>query len=318
MFHKDPWEIENRSIQEAIRNSELQKFTKNALQNNEGLECDIVFYQDKERILNVHSTTLLDAKEKRIGMLVVLNDVTRLRHLENMRQDFVANVSHEIKTPLTAIQGFVETLLQDIDKTPEDTHRFLSIIDRHVLRLVAMIDDLLNLSRIEGDSKRKEIVMVQTLVDDVIRNAVQMVEARTEEKKIRIQFQCEDSLSVEMDAPLIEQAVVNLLDNAIKYSELGSTIEVHAAKRNREVFISIRDHGIGIANEHIPRLFERFYRIDKARSRKLGGTGLGLAIVKHIIQAHNGKITVESSPGKGSTFTLNFPIKSSIVKDHSG
>jgi two-component system, OmpR family, phosphate regulon sensor histidine kinase PhoR len=316
MFHKDPWEIENRSIQEAIRNSELQKFTKNALKSSEGLECDIVFYQDKERILNVHSTTLLDAKENRIGILVVLNDVTRLRHLENMRQDFVANVSHEIKTPLTAIQGFVETLLHNTDKTPEDTHRFLSIIDRHVHRLVAMIDDLLNLSRIEGDSNRKEIVMVPTFVDDVIRNAIQMMEARTEEKKILIQFQCENFLSAEVDATLIEQAVVNLLDNAIKYSPLGSTIEVHAAKRNGEIFISIRDHGIGIGNEHIPRLFERFYRVDKARSRKLGGTGLGLAIVKHIIQAHHGKVTVESSPGNGSTFTLHFPIKPSIIIVH--
>jgi two-component system, OmpR family, phosphate regulon sensor histidine kinase PhoR len=317
MFYKDPWEIENRSIQEAIRNTELQKFTKNALKNNEGLECDIVIYQDKERILNVHSTTLLNSKEKRIGILVVLNDVTRLRHLENMRQDFVANVSHEIKTPLTAIQGFVETLLQDSSRNPETTHRFLSIIDRHVHRLVAMIDDLLNLSRIEGNNKQKEILMVQTVLDDVIQNAVQIMEAKAEEKKIRIEFQYENSLSAEMDASLLEQAVVNLLDNAIKYSTIGSTIEIHAAERNGEILISIRDHGIGIDDEHIPRLFERFYRVDKARSRKLGGTGLGLAIVKHIMQAHNGKVTVESKPGKGSTFTLHIPITSSIIRDHS-
>jgi two-component system, OmpR family, phosphate regulon sensor histidine kinase PhoR len=317
MFHKDPWEIENRSIQEAIRNTELQKFIKNALKNDEGLECDIVFYQDKEKLLNVHSTTLLSAKEKRIGILVVLNDVTRLRHLENMRQDFVANVSHEIKTPLTAIQGFVETLLQDPHSTPENSHRFLSIIDRHVHRLVAMIDDLLNLSRIEGNNKQQEILMVQTVLDDVIKTAVQMMEAKAEEKKIGFEFQYEDSLSAEMDAPLIEQAVVNLLDNAIKYSPFGSTIEMHAAERNGEILISIRDHGIGIEDEHIPRLFERFYRVDKARSRKLGGTGLGLAIVKHIMQAHNGKVNVESNPGKGSTFTLRFPMKSSIVRDHS-
>jgi two-component system, OmpR family, phosphate regulon sensor histidine kinase PhoR len=317
MFHKDPWEIENRSIQEAIRNTELQKFIKNALKNDEGLECDIVFYQDKEKLLNVHSTTLLSAKEKRIGILVVLNDVTRLRHLENMRQDFVANVSHEIKTPLTAIQGFVETLLQDPHSTPENSHRFLSIIDRHVHRLVAMIDDLLNLSRIEGNNKQQEILMVQTVLDDVIKTAVQMMEAKAEEKKIGFEFQYEDSLSAEMDAPLIEQAVVNLLDNAIKYSPFGSTIEMHAAERNGEILISIRDHGIGIEDEHIPRLFERFYRVDKARSRKLGGTGLGLAIVKHIMQAHNGKVNVESNPGKGSTFTLHFPMKSSIVRDHS-
>jgi two-component system, OmpR family, phosphate regulon sensor histidine kinase PhoR len=313
MFNKDPWEMENRSIQEVIRNSELQKFTKNALKNGDGLECDIVFYQNKERVLNVHSTPWLDAKEERIGILVVLNDVTRLRRLENMRQDFVANVSHEIKTPLTAILGFVETLLQDSDKIPENTRRFLSIIDRHAHRLVAIIEDLLNLSRIERDSERKEIAMVQTPVEDVIRTAVQLLETRAEEKKIRIDFNCEDSLSADMEPPLIEQAVVNLLDNAIKYSAPDSTIEVSAAGKGNEVQISIRDHGVGIEKEHLPRLFERFYRVDKARSRKLGGTGLGLAIVKHIIQAHNGKIKVESSPGKGSTFTLHLPRKSLAV-----
>jgi two-component system, OmpR family, phosphate regulon sensor histidine kinase PhoR len=316
MFDKDPWEMENRSIQETIRNSELQKFTKNALKNGDGLECDIIFYQDKERILNVHSTPLLDAKEDRIGILVVLNDVTRLRRLENMRQDFVANVSHEIKTPLTAILGFVETLLQDSDKIPENTRRFLSIIDRHVHRLVAIIEDLLNLSRIERDSERKEIALVHAPVEDVIRTAVQMLEARAEEKKIRIDFKCEDSLSADMDSPLIEQAVVNLLDNAIKYSTPDSTIEIRAMKKHDEIQITIRDHGIGVEEEHLPRLFERFYRVDKARSRKLGGTGLGLAIVKHIIQAHNGKVTVESSLGRGSTFTLYLPGKSSIVNTH--
>jgi two-component system, OmpR family, phosphate regulon sensor histidine kinase PhoR len=309
MFNKDPWEMENRSIQETIRNSDLHKFTKNALKKGDGQECDIVFYQEKERILNVRSTALLDAKEERIGILIVLNDVTRLRRLESMRQDFVANVSHEIKTPLTAILGFVETLLQDYDKNPENTRRFLSIIDRHAQRLFAIIEDLLNLSRIERISQQKEIGIVQAPVDDVIRTAVQVLEAKAEEKKIRIDFKSEGSLSAEMDSTLIEQAVVNLLDNALKYSSPGSAIEVHAKEKNGVVQISIRDYGIGIENEHLSRIFERFYRVDKARSRKLGGTGLGLSIVKHIIQAHDGKVTVESSPGKGSTFTIHFPVK---------
>ena len=313
MFNKDPWEMENRSIQEAIRNSELQKFTKNALKNGDGLECDIVFYQNKEQVLNVHSTTLLDAKQERIGILVVLNDVTRLRRLENMRRDFVANVSHEIKTPLTAILGFVETLLQDSEKIPENSRRFLTIIDRHVHRLVAIIEDLLKLSRIERESERKEIAFVQAPVEDVIRTSAQVLEAKAEEKKIKIDLRCDSSLSADMDPHLIEQAVVNLLDNAIKYSAQNSTIEVHAAEKNGEVQIKIRDHGIGIEEEHLPRLFERFYRVDKARSRKLGGTGLGLAIVKHIIQAHHGKVSVQSSPGIGSTFTLHFPKKSPVT-----
>jgi two-component system phosphate regulon sensor histidine kinase PhoR len=313
MFNKDPWEMENRSIQETIRNPQLQKFTKNALTNGDGLECDIVLYQDKERILNVHSTPLLDSKEERIGILVVLNDVTRLRHLENMRRDFVANVSHEIKTPLTAIQGFVETLLMESENIPENLRRFLFIIDRHVQRLVSIIEDLLKLSRIERDGERKEIVMANTPVADVVRTAIQILESRAGEKNIRIDFQCEDSLSVEMESPLIEQAVVNLLDNAIKYSEQNSSIEVRGIDKGSEVHVSICDQGIGIEKEHLPRLFERFYRVDKARSRKLGGTGLGLAIVKHIVQAHNGIVEVISSPGKGSTFTLKLPKKSSLL-----
>lgn len=312
MFNKDPWEMESRSIQETIRNPQLQKFTKNALTNGDGLECDIVLYQDKERILNVHSTPLLDSKEARIGILVVLNDVTRLRHLENMRRDFVANVSHEIKTPLTAIQGFVETLLLESEDIPENLRRFLFIIDRHVQRLVAIIEDLLKLSRIERDGERKEIVLADTPVADVVRTAIQILESRAAEKNIRVDFQCEDSLSVEMESPLIEQALVNLLDNAIKYSEQNSSVEVRGIDRGSEVHISICDQGIGIEKEHLPRLFERFYRVDKARSRKLGGTGLGLAIVKHIVQAHNGKVDVFSSPGKGSTFTLILPKKSSL------
>ncbi|MFO8084161.1 MAG: ATP-binding protein [Desulfobacterales bacterium] len=312
MFNKDPWEMENRSIQETIRIPELQKFTKNALKNGDGLECDVVVYQDKEKILNVHSTTLLDSKEERIGILVVLNDVTRLRRLENMRKDFVANVSHEIKTPLTAIQGFVETILQDSESIPENPRRFLVIIDRHVHRLVTIIEDLLKLSRIERDGERKEIVLVETPIEDIVRTAIQMLEAKAGEKNIQIEFQCDDSLTVEMESPLIEQAVMNLLDNAIKYSKPDSSIEVLAAGKEHEVHVSICDHGIGIEQEHLSRLFERFYRVDKARSRKLGGTGLGLAIVKHIVQAHDGKVNVISMPGKGSTFTLQLPKKSSF------
>ena len=312
MFNKDPWEMENRSIQETIRNHELQKFARNALNDGAPMECDISVYQEKERILNVHSTRLMDAKEESIGILIVLNDVTRLRRLENMRRDFVANVSHEIKTPLTAIQGFVETLLQDPDDVPENTLRFLTIIDRHVKRLVAIIEDLLNLSRIEREGDRKEISFIQAPVEHVVHTAMQVVESQAESKNIRIEFKGDGSVTAEMEPPLMEQAVVNLLDNAIKYSPEDSVVEVEAKSAGQHVKLSIRDHGIGIARDHQPRLFERFYRIDKARSRKLGGTGLGLAIVKHIVQAHGGTVTVESTPGEGSVFTLVFPKKAKL------
>ncbi len=311
MFNKDPWEMESRSIQETIRNADMQKFVKSALKNGGALEADITMYQADERVLNLHSTRLLDAKGEAMGILVVLNDVTRLRRLENMRRDFVANVSHEIKTPLTAIQGFVETLLQDSEEVSENTFRFLNIIDRHVHRLVAILEDLLDLSRIESDGERKYISFVETPVEDVVQTAIQVVESKANSKNIRIDFDFDNTLMADMEPPLMEQAVVNLLDNAIKYSSPGSTVEVKAEDAGKDVRLSIRDCGVGIAKDHLPRLFERFYRVDKARSRNMGGTGLGLAIVKHIVQAHEGTVSVESAPGKGSVFTLIFPQKTS-------
>ncbi len=311
MFNKDPWEMESRSIQETIRNADLQKFVKSAFRNGNALERDIAIYQADERVLNLHSTRLLDVKGEVMGILVVLNDVTRLRRLENMRRDFVANVSHEIKTPLTAIQGFVETLLQDSGDLPENTVRFLNIIDRHVHRLVAILEDLLNLSRIESDGERKDVSFVEAPVEDVVQTAIQVVESKANSKNIRIDFDCGKGLKADMEPPLMEQAVVNLLDNAIKYSPPDSTIEVKAEDAGNNVRLSIRDHGVGIAKDHLPRLFERFYRVDKARSRNMGGTGLGLAIVKHIAQAHDGNVTVESTPGEGSVFALTFPKKGS-------
>ncbi len=309
MFNKDPWEMESRSIQEVIRNPELQKFVKKALSKGDMLNVDIIFYQKEDRILNVHSATLLDVKEDPIGILIVLNDVTRLRRLENMRKDFVANVSHEIKTPLTAIQGFVETLLSDKDTIPENAARFLTIIDKHVHRLAAIIEDLLNLSWIEQEGEKQAITVMSMPVTDVIKTAMQVVQATAAEKNIRFNFRCEKGFSADLDPHLMEQAIVNLLDNAIKYSHSDSTVDIEILKENNNALIRIRDHGIGIAKEHLPRLFERFYRVDKARSRKLGGTGLGLAIVKHIVRAHGGKISVQSELAGGSVFSIYFPVK---------
>jgi len=250
---------------------------------------------------------LMDAGKKQIGTLVVINDVTQLRRLENMRKDFVANVSHEIKTPLTAIKGFVETLYQgNVDK-PEETERFLGIIQKHVDRLSSIIDDLLSLSRIEQENEGQVIQFEKKTIVDVFRSAVQICRPKAEEKNIDINITCDEHLESCFDPTLFEQAVVNLLDNAIKYSEPNSAIHLSANLDDSELTIIVADQGIGIAKKHLPRLFERFYRVDKARSRKLGGTGLGLAIVKHIAQAHGGQVTVKSTPGKGSTFTIHLP-----------
>lgn len=308
IFNCDQERIKGRSVQEAIRNIELQQFVKKSLNHHRLLEEDIHIFSSEERILNGHGTALTDMGGKIIGALIVLSDVTRLRNLETMRRDFVANVSHEIKTPLTAIKGFVQTLRDGAIKEPENGERFLGIIEKHVDRLSVIINDLLSLSRIEEEAEKQEIDLKQDRIKEVLRAAIQVCEPKAAEKKVVIEFVCENDLQAEINPALLDQAVVNLLDNAIKYSPENSTIHVEAEIRDHEIQIKVQDQGCGIDRNHLPRLFERFYRVDKARSRKLGGTGLGLAIVKHIIQAHHGQVSVESIPDKGSTFTLHIPM----------
>ncbi len=302
-----PSQAQGRTIQEVIRNVDLQNLVAKALSRDESVEEDIVLYAEEERMLNGHSTALYDEDGHRMGVLLVLNDVTRLRKLENVRRDFVANVSHEIKTPIAAIQGFVETLRDGAVENREDAERFLEIIQKHVGRLNAIIEDLLSLSRIEQEEGNQEILLSQGRVRDVLSMAIQVSQVKANSKNIRLDLSCEEDLMARINPPLLEQAVVNLLDNAIKYSEKDSSVHVEAKQMDGEIVVSVRDEGSGIEKKHIPRLFERFYRVDKARSRKLGGTGLGLAIVKHVTQAHGGRVTVESTPGKGSTFNLYLP-----------
>ncbi len=307
MFKSNPSDLEQLSIQEVIRNTELQKIVKSALGSGDHTEGDIVLYQDEESILNVQTASLIDENERFIGILIVLNDVTRLRRLENMRKEFVSNVSHEIKTPLTAIKGFVETLSCGAMENPDKAKRFLNIIEKHVNRLVALIEDLMHLSVIEQKDKIKEIKLKKGNIRSVIKTAVQVCQAKAESKKIKVNLICHEDISTKIDTQLLEQAAVNLLDNAIKYSEEGGSVQIEVITTDTEVCISFKDHGIGIPKEHLPRLFERFYRVDKDRSRKLGGTGLGLAIVKHIVRTHGGYVTVESKLGEGSNFVIHLP-----------
>jgi two-component system phosphate regulon sensor histidine kinase PhoR len=302
---QDRWK--GSSIQELTRNRALHHFIQDALKNDETLEKDIAMYHPDERVLNIRGTPLRAAGDVRIGTLLVLNDVTHVRRLENMRKDFAANVSHEIKTPLTAIKGFVETLRHGAVKDPKESDRFLGIIEKHVNRLAAIIEDLMKLSRIEQDGENRQIRLEKDMIAEVLQSAVQICRDRAQQKNIRIEVTCDENLTVRMDRPLLEQAAVNLLDNAVQYSGENSPIRIEAEEKDNAIAILFKDHGIGIAEEHLPRLFERFYRVDKARSRKQGGTGLGLAIVKHIVHAHDGRVTVESTPGKGSTFTILLP-----------
>jgi two-component system phosphate regulon sensor histidine kinase PhoR len=307
MFDCDPSQATGRHIQEVIRNLALQRFVVRALSSGKAVEDDFIVYRNDERVLNVCCSPLFDASNRQIGSLLVMNDVTQLRHLENVRSDFVANVSHEIKTPLTAIKGFVETLQQGSVDRPEEQERFLDIVLRHVNRLNAILEDLLSLSRIEQEKDQKEIELESGSIKEVVQTAVQVCQTKAAAKNIEVKLDCPDEITTRIDATLLEQALVNLIDNAIKYSDQNSTVQIQACRQDAEVLIHITDQGPGIHRRHLPRLFERFYRIDKARSRKLGGTGLGLAIVKHIIQAHGGHVAVDSTLGKGSTFTIHLP-----------
>ncbi len=298
-----------RSLPEVVRNPALQRLVSDVLNRQAAASDEIQLLQSPEepRLLHAQGSVLYDAAERPHGALVVLHDVTRLKQLENVRRDFVANVSHELKTPVTTIKGYVETLLEGTVDHAEDVQRFLRIIASQADRLQALIDDLLTLSRLDEAPEKMEISLERQPLSPVLRAAIETCRPKAETKQIRIELACDERLVARLNAVLLEQAVVNLVDNAIKYSPPGQSVEVEVASGPLEIEIRVVDHGCGIPREHLPRIFERFYRVDKARSRELGGTGLGLAIVKHIAQAHGGRTSVTSSPGQGSTFCIHLP-----------
>jgi len=307
MFRVDVPDFLDRSLQEVIRNSDLHQFVEQALASSLPQEGEIVIPGDRVRFLFAHGTLLKDSSDRQIGALIVLNDVTRLRRLENLRREFVANVSHELKTPITAIKASVETILDSNPEEIVESRRFLEIIAKQGDRLHAIIEDLLSLSRIEKEAEGGEIVLVETGLKGILQMAIQDCSEKAAEQRVEVALVCEDRLRAKVNPQLLEQAVVNLVNNAVKYGQSGQRVEVQARRENSHVVISVRDWGVGIDPVHVPRLFERFYRVDKARSRKQGGTGLGLAIVKHIAQVHRGTVSVATAPGKGSTFFIRIP-----------
>ena len=314
MFGRKNQEIKGRFVQEVIRHVGLCDFLRLAAQSEESLETDVALHglslqgkalgDAEERYYQVRSAPLIDAAGKRDGVLAVLNDVTTLYRLEQVRRDFVANASHELKTPITAIRGFAETLHDDDAIEPEQRRHFLDIILRQTGRLQTLIEDLLMLSRLENSSSAAAVPLAAAPILPVLFAAIQTCEHQAASKNIAVSLVCDEELQAEHNPELLERAVVNLVDNAIKYSSEGATVTVAASQDNGVVRVAIMDQGPGIPKEHRERIFERFYRVDKARSRQLGGTGLGLAIVKHIMLLHRGQLTLESGPGVGSVFTL--------------
>ena len=298
-----------RSVRELIRVSGLHHFVSETVAGREFGEIDLVVPQpgNGERYLQVHGSALRNDDGSCRGGMFVFHDVTRLRRLETLRRDLVANVSHELKTPITSITGAAEALVDGPGSKSGETRHFLEMILRHAKRLNAMVDDLLSLSRIEHDTERREIPLEILPVAEPVEAAIEACQPLAGKRQITLSRSIEPALLARINPTLLEQAVANLIDNALKYSEAGSTVQVSLDHSGTDIRITVADQGCGIEPSHLPRLFERFYRVDPARSRQQGGTGLGLAIVKHIALAHGGRVEAASTSGKGSTFTLIIP-----------
>jgi len=304
-FETSGMDSTGRFLHEVVRNSAMQQLVAEILTTGESVAAELSTGGKKVRYLQASGSILHDANGTALGAVVVLNDVTRIQELESVRRDFVANVSHELRTPITLIKGYVETLQEGALQKPEDAEKFLEVIARHTDQLNQLIEDLLSLSRIE-QSPRIEFESGPLSKD--LDMAVTECEPKAREKGITLTIEGKRDYDLLANHHLIQRAISNLIDNAVKYSPQGAPVEVKVSQADNEVVIDIVDHGCGIDSRHLPRIFERFYRVDKARSRELGGTGLGLAIVKHIVQTHRGRVTVDSTVGKGSVFSIHLPI----------
>jgi two-component system phosphate regulon sensor histidine kinase PhoR len=294
-----------KSVIQYLRNSNLADFAERTLRSESPIEESLVIYNRDVVHLQLHGSVVRGEEGKPGGVLIVLNDISRLKRLENMRKDFVANVSHELKTPITSILGFVETLSEGAVEDPDSARRFLRIIGDHTNRLSLIIEDLLSLSRLE--SFDRDIPRDWCTVEEIVNRTRADTATLAHSQGIRIVDSYAGNVYAFVNQNLLEQALTNLVDNAIKYSDEGSRVSIDVTNKAGVLTMAVSDAGIGIPREELDRIFERFYRVDRARSRRLGGTGLGLAIVKHIALAHGGKVEITSTLGEGSTFTISVP-----------
>ena len=289
---------------EVFPNNDIAEVIALALKGGELVSQELTLIWPLQKVFQVNATPIFESKAVS-GCLLVIHDITEIRRLENMRRDFVANVSHELKTPLTSIKGFVETLLEGALDDKENSVNFLKIISAHADRLNTLINDLLDLSQIES----KEILLKKNefslagLVNEVISG----FKSQVKKKQIEISSMLPLGLELAADKSKIEQVFTNLINNAIKYNKEKGFVRIYSEQLADKIKIVVEDSGSGIPAKDISRIFERFYRVDKARSRELGGTGLGLSIVKHIIELHSGSVGVESTEGLGSKFWFIIP-----------
>jgi two-component system phosphate regulon sensor histidine kinase PhoR len=293
-------DIRGRTLMEALRLHELAELVNSLDAQKQVLGYELKLPGLSERWLQINAAAIFNGHGRRHGTVLVFHDLTRLKQLESARQEFVANVSHELRTPLSLIKGYVETLLDGARDNPEVAAKFLQTIDRNAERLKLLIEDLLTVSELE--SGRVKLSLQAVPLGPLVAKVFEDFKARAAAKSVKLINQAPD-LAVSADADRLEQVLGNLVDNAIKYGRAKGAVTVGGSARDGgQVEVFVQDDGPGIPPEALERVFERFYRVDKARSREQGGTGLGLAIVKHIIQNHGGRVWATSEPGRGAAF----------------
>ncbi|SIN97059.1 histidine kinase [Carnobacterium alterfunditum] len=305
---EDISKLVGNSYIEATKSYGLSHLIEKAYQKNEKQNDEIYFYYPKDKIVDANIVPIEGKEPGEQNLIVLLYDITEIRRLEKVRTDFVTNASHELKTPITALKGFSETLLDGAMEDKEVLKQFLEIMLAESSRLDLLVNDILELSKLEQKQVPMKVEKINLI--EAVSSTFQLVKQKAEEKKIELNILEEDKLLITGDSSRLKQILANLINNAVVYTQEGGKVEVTIKKENEYAVIKVSDNGIGIPEDEQDRIFERFYRVDKARSRNFGGTGLGLSIVKYLVENLNGFITVESKLGLGTTFIVKLPIQS--------
>ena len=299
---------------EAVRHATLDQLVAETLETGEATRSELSLTDPRlhgERHIEVSAVPIKKAEDEITGAVVLFHDITKLKQLDQIRREFVANVSHELRTPLSILRGYIEVLFDEPETSRKELTRILSIMERHSKRLQRLVDDLLSLAQLESSQATLELSVVW--VDELFNNLIRDWKEKLAAKNLKLVVDlAPEALTFHADGTRLEEVLYNLLDNAVKFSRENGQIHLRATRLGSDTVLSVADNGLGISKEHLPRIFERFYRADKARSRELGGTGLGLAIVKHIAQLHGGRVEAESEVGRGTTIRVILPVHSGL------
>jgi two-component system phosphate regulon sensor histidine kinase PhoR len=297
-------------LRDVVRDATVDWLIEETLRTGKVMQGELIRADSKtnsERDVEISAVPIKDDADLTTGAVVLFHDITQLKQTDKVRRDFVANVSHELRTPLSILRGYIETLLDNPQTSDKELSRILRVMERHSKRLGLLVDDLLTLAHLESRSAGLQFSDVQ--LAELFQSVIRDWEKKLAEKQLKVVVDLSpDARTIRADETRLHEVLYNLLDNALKYSRENGEIRLRAVQRGPEIVLSVTDNGIGISKDDLPRIFERFYRADKARSRELGGTGLGLAIVKHIAQLHGGRVEAESELGKGTTIRVILPV----------